>query len=88
MFRSMFISFGFASIILGLLADPIISPDLSASYHWSGSASALFGPLILFVFLVWAIVSLLLFSARQPGRWRVALWSGLLLPAPWVVYRI
>lgn len=82
------IAFGFASVILALLADPIIAPDLSASYHWSGSALMLFGPLVVFVLLSWAVVSMLLLSARQLGRWRVAVWSGLLLPAPWIIFRL
>lgn len=84
----MIIAFGFASIVLALLADPILAPDLSAVYHWSGSGEALFGPLVLFIFLLWALLSLLLLSARESGRWRLAVWSGLLLPAPWVIFRI
>ena len=43
--------------------------------------------MVLFVILLWAALSLLLLSARRPGRWRIAVWSGLLLPAPWVIYR-
>lgn len=82
------VAFGFASTILALLADPIIGSQPSASYHWSGSASALFGPVILFVSLLWLLLSLIQLSARQPGRWRIAVWFGLLLPAPWVVFRI
>jgi hypothetical protein len=58
-----------------------------AAYHWNGHAAALFGPVALVVAIVWALLTLLLVSARAEGRWRVAIWLGIVLSMPWIVQR-
>ena len=35
-------------------------------YHWDGTATALFGPAILATLTMWALLTLLLFSAAAP----------------------
>ena len=82
------LAFGFTSVIFAALADPIVRTDLPATYHSSGSVSVLFGPVLAVVLLLWAALSLLLFSAQRPNRWRVAVWSGLLIAGPWVMFRL
>jgi hypothetical protein len=64
-----------------------MKPQHYAVYHWDGRAAALFGPVLVIVLAVWAALIVLLLSARRPGRWRIAVWAGLVLLIPWIVVR-
>ena len=86
-YRTVASAFGVVSILFTALADPILGPDRTAAYHWHGNPAMLFGPVALTTFVLWAALSLLLFSAQKPGRWRVAVWSAVALFLPWIVFR-
>ena len=69
------------------LAGSLVSPAHTRIYHLSGSASALFVPVILQFLLLWLLLTgLLLFVSRHP-RIRVVFWSAILFFGPWVLFR-
>jgi len=58
-----------------------------AIYHYSGRPGPIFLAAIANVALVWALLAALLLLARKPGRFQVAVWSGLILMLPWVLLK-
>lgn len=78
---------GLTSICMAWLMAPLVSPRHIAVYHWSGSASLLFGSAFVAILIAWAVLALLLFPARRPGWWRTTVWMGILLYVPWIAVR-
>ncbi len=84
--RNLAIALGWTTLALTGLIEPMVGRGKHlALYHWDGTPLALFGPVLLLFTLVWAGVALLLLSAQRPGRWRVAVWSALVLLLPWLL---
>lgn len=81
------VALGFTAICITFLLEPLVEPNHYVVYHWSGSVSGLFGTTALFAGVVFLATLLLVFSARRPGRWRAAVWSGIILFLPWVLLR-
>jgi Sulfatase len=73
---------GLTTICLVWIVEPLVEFNHNAIYHWSGSSFVLFGATALDILAVWLMLALLLLSARSEGRWRVAVWAGVLLFAP------
>ena len=78
---------GLAYLCLIGLAGPLVSPTHDHIYHLSGSASAVFVPVILYVLLLWLLLTGLLVFVNQHPRMRVVLWSAILFFGPWVLFR-
>jgi len=78
---------GIASLAFLWTAAPLVEPKHLALYHWSGSPADLFLPVILNLLAFTAIFTGLLRSARRPGRWQLAVWSGFLLFLPFIVLK-
>jgi hypothetical protein len=68
-------------------AAPLVEPRHLALYHWSGSASNLFVPVILNILAFTLFFTLLLSTAHRPGRWQAAVWIGVLLLVPFIVLK-
>ena len=84
--RSSGIALGWTTLALTGLIEPMVGRGKHlALYHWDGSATALFGPVLLLFAAVWAGVLALLLSAAKPGRWRVTVWGAGLLSVPWLL---
>ncbi len=65
---------------------PAVEPTQRGAYHWSGNPNGLYLA-ALFDLLALALGLLaLLWIAQRPGRIRVAIWSGLMLFTPWVLF--
>jgi hypothetical protein len=77
--RAVAAALGVAAISLGTAAEPLVIGRRHPLYHWAGTAFQLFGPVVFDLFLFWAIFSLILLSARSQGRWRIAVWMGVVL---------
>ena len=78
---------GAAYLCLIGLAGPLVSATHTHIYHLSGSASAVFAPVILYFFLLWLFLTgLFALAARRP-RMQVVLWSAILFFGPWVLFR-
>jgi hypothetical protein len=75
---------GLTSICMAWLISPLVSPRHATIYHWSGSASTLFGTAFVAVLIAWAALTLLLLSIRSPGWWRKIVWLVILLYVPWI----
>lgn len=85
--RVIAVALGLTTICTAWIVEPLVKLSHGVIYHWSGSATALFGPAAVDVAVVWVALTLLLLSAQRPGRWRVAVWAGILLSLPWIVLR-
>jgi len=85
--RAIAIALGYTTLALAWLVEPLINPRHDAIYHWSGDVSALFGPVVVMVLLLWALVALALLTAQRPGFWRTAEWAALLLTVPTAIIR-
>lgn len=85
--RAIAIAMGYATLALAWLAEPLINPRHDAIYHWSGGVSALFGPVVVMILLLWGLVALALLTAQTPGLWRTMVWSALLLAVPAAIVR-
>jgi hypothetical protein len=77
---------GLAYLCLVGLAGPLVSPNHGGVYHLSGSASAIFVPVILYLLLLWLLLTGLLTFVAQRRRMRVVLWSAILFLGPWVLF--
>jgi hypothetical protein len=78
---------GLAYLCLVGLAGPLVSPNDTTVYHLSGSASAIFVPVIVYFLLLWLVMtSLITFVASRPRMW-VLLWSTILFFGPWVLWK-
>lgn len=73
-------------ICLAQLVEPLIRPDHTFVYHWSGRPSALFGPAVVEVLVLFVLLAGLLFSARYGRVWRSTVWATLLLSLPWIIF--
>lgn len=78
---------GLAQLYLLVLTGQLAASDHLVIYHWSGSTPGLFLPTLLEFFGLWLVLWLLLSQARNAGRLNVAIWSGLVLPLPWVLFK-
>ncbi len=67
---------GLASIGSAWILGPLVSPWHFAIYHWSGRPLDLFLPALLDFAIAWSLLTALLFSARNPGKWRLAVWAA------------
>lgn len=81
------VALGFTTICITFLLEPLVAPDHSVVYHWSGSLGALFGPTAIFGAGILVVMLLVLISARRPGRWRAMVWSGIVVLLPWILWR-
>lgn len=75
-------SLGISSSFLLWIAAPVVNPAHAAIYHWSGPPSHLFVPVLVDLLGFATVVSLLLFSASRPNRWRAGVWGALILFTP------
>src|ERR1700735_4715512 len=80
-------AFGMTTLCNFWMVAPLISPNHEAVYHWSGSASSLFLPVMLDFCVFWFLVTLLLLLARKPGRISVGIWCSLLISMPWILLK-
>ncbi|WP_260735640.1 sulfatase-like hydrolase/transferase [Tunturiibacter lichenicola] len=76
------IAFGLANLYLLDLTGPLISTGHDVIYHLIGSASTVIIPVVVYVVLLSALITGLLFLAERPGPLRVIIWSALLLAIP------
>jgi hypothetical protein len=75
---------GLATICMAKVLEPLVSSTHDLVYHWSGPATSLFGPPAVVLAGVFLLLLLLLVSAERPGRWRMLVWTAVLLFLPWV----
>jgi Sulfatase len=78
---------GLAYLCLIGLASPLVSPTHSHIYHLSGSASTVFVPVILYLFLLWLLLGGLLAFVNRHPRIRIVVWSAIIFFGPWVLFR-
>ncbi len=76
------IAFGLANLYLLDLTGPLISTGHDVIYHLVGSASTVIIPIVVYVVLLSALITGLLFLAERPGPLRVIIWSALVLAIP------
>lgn len=79
------VAFGLANLYLLALTGPLISLGHDLVYHLTGSASAIFIPVMIDVVALFVLFAALLLIAERGGRVRVVVWSCLVLPLPWVL---
>lgn len=85
--RTLAVALGLTMICMAWLLEPLGRSTHLPVYHWSGSASMLFGPIAVDTAVLWVMLTLFLLSARRPGRWRIAVWVAILVCLPWLVLR-
>ena len=73
---------GWTTIVTASITSPLMDGDHMSVYHWGGHAFSLFAPVLAVFGLIWLALALMLLSAGSPGRWRVAVWAGLVLITP------
>lgn len=78
-------AFGLANVYLIALTGPLISTGHDLIYHLTGSASAIFVPVMIYVVVLFLLLAGLLTIAERGGRLRVVLWSAAVLVLPWVL---
>lgn len=69
---------------LALIA-PLVSPDHQWIYHDSGAPASIFLPVFFNMVVLWLFFALLLLFARRNKRFKVMLWSGVILFTPWML---
>lgn len=85
--KTVFAALGFTTIFFLWLIQPGVEPEQRAFYHWSGDPKGLFIAIAVDMLGAWLLLTLLLLIGRRPGRVRVAIWTGLFLFVPWIVYQ-
>ena len=76
---------GLTELCCFFLIAPLLHPRHAAVYHWSGTASGLFVPVLLDLLLVWISIGTLLVCVPAGGlAWRT-MWLGFLLWTPAIV---
>lgn len=80
-------AFGLATIVCLWIVGPLVSSTHNAVYHWSGSASGLFGPAFIDFFCVWAILSILFLVTKRNDTARLALWAAVTTFLPWITLK-
>ncbi len=83
--RSAVVAFALANLYLLFLTGPLISPQHQLAFHLPGSATALFGAVLLDLFALSLVLIALLFWASRHPLAELLLWAALLLPLPWVL---
>lgn len=78
-------AFGLANLYLLALTGPLISTGHDLVYHLAGSASVIFVPVVIYLLVLWLLLTLLLALAERGGRLRVVIWSAVLLALPWIL---
>jgi hypothetical protein len=84
--RLIFAALGFACMDLFWLLKPAVEPTQRGAYHWSGNPNGLYLAALFDLLLLSLAILLLIGAARKPGRIRVAIWAGLILFTPWVLF--
>jgi hypothetical protein len=84
--RLIFAALGFACMDLFWLLKPAVEPTQRGAYHWSGNPNGLYLAALFDLLLLSLAILLLISAARKPGRVRVAIWAGLILFTPWVLF--
>jgi hypothetical protein len=85
--RSASVALGLTTIYLIRIIDPLLENNHDLVYHWCGRPLVLFGPIVLNVLIVWAVLTLLLLSVQAPGRGRAAVWGAIILFTPSVILK-
>lgn len=83
--RVVAVAFGLTTILLARRISPLVRSAHEVACHWNGRPSALFAPVLIDEAIWCGLLTLVLLSARRPGRWRVAVWAGTLVFLPWLV---
>jgi hypothetical protein len=81
------IALGTATLCFSPFMWPLVSPLHLAIYHTSGSASTIFGPALLNLFALWALITAVLVFVEKPGRFQVIIWTALTVAFPWILLR-
>lgn len=85
--RAVAAALGLTTVCMAWLVEPLVERTHNQVYHWEAGTWVLFGPVALYVAIVWAVAILLMLSAERPGRWRVAVWAGILVCLPWILVK-
>lgn len=80
-------SLGITTVCLLWVVGPLVDPSHSLIYHWSGSPSAVFLPVLLDFLGCWSLLALLLLIAQRTPRLQLLLWTCILVFLPWIVFR-
>ncbi|MCU1226820.1 MAG: hypothetical protein JWQ42_4913 [Edaphobacter sp.] len=81
------VAFGLANLYLLSVTGPLISSGHDLVYHLTGSASAIFVPVIVYVLTLWLLLTGLLAIAERPGRMRIVAWSAAVFVLPSILLR-
>jgi hypothetical protein len=81
------LALGISTLCLLFLIGPLLSPNHSAIYHLSGSATPIFLSLGIDFCFVWLLIACLLLLAERYRKVWLPVWLGIILFLPWVVIK-
>jgi hypothetical protein len=81
------VAFGLANLYLLSVTGPLISSGHDLVYHLTGSALAIFAPVIVYILVLSLLLTGLLMLAEGSERMRIIVWSAALLALPWILLR-
>jgi len=83
--RVVLAALGLSTICLAQAIEPLVRSSHDLVYHWSGRPSALFGPPMVELLVVFVLAIAVLLSAERRRFWRTLVWAAVLLFMPWIV---
>jgi hypothetical protein len=82
------VALGLTTLLMVPNVTPLISPSHSLSYHFQGSPTVVFLPILLFFLLLWFVLSALLLVVRRHARIDRLVWTTLMSMLPWIVLKV
>lgn len=76
-------AFGLANLYLLALTGPLFGSGHALIYHLTGSASVIFIPVLVYLLVLWVLLTVILVAIQRTERLRRAVWAAAILVLPW-----